>query len=157
MRVLLRADAGQALAELIVITPLLLLLLVGVVEYGRYTYMSVLVGNAARAGVQYGAQSHENAANSAGIVAAATADAQGIPNFSATTPTPSYFCTCADGTAVTCSTNGVDPCPLNHEVMYVTASASASLQFVSPGSLLRYVGMPATLQISSTATMRVSQ
>lgn len=39
------------------LTPLLLTLLIGIIELGRYAYLSILVGNAARAGAAYGAQS----------------------------------------------------------------------------------------------------
>ena len=49
------------------ITPLLLLLLIGVIEFGRFAYLGILVGNAARAGAAYGAQSLAQSADTAGI------------------------------------------------------------------------------------------
>jgi len=56
-------QSGQSLMEFAIILPLLLLLLVGVIEIGRYAYASILVGNAARAGAAFGAQDHFTAGN----------------------------------------------------------------------------------------------
>src|SRR4051812_20722057 len=53
---------GQTIVELALVLPLLLLVLVGVTEIGRYAYFDILVSNAARAGAQYGAQSVVHAA-----------------------------------------------------------------------------------------------
>ena len=52
----LRCESGQSLIELALLTPLLLALILGVVEMGRYTYLSILLGNAAEAGAAYGAE-----------------------------------------------------------------------------------------------------
>src|SRR5262245_21571803 len=54
---MLRArQSGQALVELALALPILLLLALGVVEIGRYAYISSLIGNAAHAGAVYGSQ-----------------------------------------------------------------------------------------------------
>jgi len=152
IHVFARVAAGQALAEMILVVPLFLLLFVGVVEFGRYMYMSVLVGNAARAGVQYGAQNLITAADSTGMANAATVEAESLPNFNA--GTPAYFCTCPDGTSVSC----IGTCSaLSNPIMYVSVTTSAALQVVTPQSLLTYVGVPSNLRISNTAIMRVLQ
>ena len=44
---------GVALVEFALVVPLLALLLVGIIEIGRFAYFSIAVANAARAGVQY--------------------------------------------------------------------------------------------------------
>ena len=75
-RGILRRQSGQALLEVAVLTPLLLLMLLGVVEMGRYAYISILVGNAARAGAAYGAQSLPQSVDTAGIQTAADNDFQ---------------------------------------------------------------------------------
>ena len=49
-RMNLHRQSGQALVEMAFVVPLLLLLALGVIEVGRYAYISILVGNAARAG-----------------------------------------------------------------------------------------------------------
>src|ERR1700730_16367545 len=71
-------ERGQSLVELPVVVPLLLLLLVGIIEIGRFAFYSILVSNAARAGAQYGAQSLATAGDTTGISTAGTNDATGI-------------------------------------------------------------------------------
>ena len=58
---------GQASVELALSLPLLLMMFLVVVETGRAFYIAISVGNAARAGVQYGAQSLSTAADNAGM------------------------------------------------------------------------------------------
>ncbi len=59
---------GAALSELVILAPLILLLLIGVVEAGAAGNFAIKIGNAARAGVQYGAQNHVTAADTNGMV-----------------------------------------------------------------------------------------
>ena len=51
-----RHNHGGAAVELVIVFPILLLLIIGVVDYGRTYYTSVVVANAARAAAEYGAQ-----------------------------------------------------------------------------------------------------
>jgi Flp pilus assembly protein TadG len=48
-----RDTRGQSLLELVIVTPLLLLLLAGIVDLGRAFYTYIAVANAARDGVRY--------------------------------------------------------------------------------------------------------
>ena len=73
------AENGQTLLEVALLTPLLLLLLVGIFEVGRFAYYSIEVSNAARAAVQYGAQSLADAKDSVGLTQAAKSDCQIFP------------------------------------------------------------------------------
>src|ERR1700730_5920845 len=73
-----KGERGQSLVELAFVLPVLLLLLVGIIEIGRFAYYSILVSNAARAGAQYGAQSLAAAADTTGTSNAGTNDATGI-------------------------------------------------------------------------------
>lgn len=66
-----RSESGQSLVELALLTPLLLLLALGVIEMGRYAYIGIVVGNAARAGASYGVV---RPGDSAGITTAACND-----------------------------------------------------------------------------------
>lgn len=50
------AEVGQALLEFALLLPVLCLLSIGVVEIGRAAYMSIVVTDAATAGVEYGSQ-----------------------------------------------------------------------------------------------------
>ncbi len=46
-------ESGQTLLEIALLLPMLVLLALGVVEFGRYGYIGILVANAARAGTAY--------------------------------------------------------------------------------------------------------
>jgi Flp pilus assembly protein TadG len=145
------SQAGLAIVEFALAVPLLLLILVGLVETGRFAYYSILVGNAARAGVQYGAQNIANAQDDTGMQAAATNDAQNIADITARA---GRTCACTNGTATNTQSCSTGLCPLAgyHRVVYVWVTASGTFS-----SLFRYPGIPQSLRISRTATMRVSE
>lgn len=143
-------QGGQSLVELALVVPLLLLLLVGVIEIGRFAYYSILVSNAARAGAQYGAQSLATAADTLGIQQAAQSDGQGI-----TTPTltinPVQRCGCSATTLGSCGAPIVCVKP-EHPLVYVQVTTIGSFN-----SLFKYPGLPATLNVTSVEEMRVAQ
>jgi len=158
----LRSQRGQSLIEVALLTPLLLSLMVGSIEMGRYAYLSILVGNAARAGAAYGSQSLAQSVDATGIQTAATNDFQNNGPSSAVLTVSggnggSYVsCGCDSGgtiTAATCSSN-VNPnagiCATGHWVVMVSVQASAKFN-----SLFKYPGIPASLTVTQTATMRV--
>lgn len=66
-----RADSGQNLIEFALMSLALVSLLLGVIDIGRFAYIGILVGNAARAGAAYGAA---NPGDDAGIENAACND-----------------------------------------------------------------------------------
>ena len=146
MRSLAHADDGAALTELVIVAPLLLILLIGLIEVGRFAQYSILVANAARAGVQYGAQDLGTAGDVTGIQTAAQNDA----NVTGLTVTPIKFCQCADGTASACLQTD---CPTpNHRLVFVQVDVSGTIP-----SLLNYPGVPASQTVTSRAVMRVAQ
>jgi Flp pilus assembly protein TadG len=135
-------------------------LLLGVIELGRYAYFSILVGNAARAGVAYGAQNLVLSGDLAGIQTAADNDFQNNgQNISKLSVKPSTSCGCDSNGTVTpapfCST-AADPtagtCISGHWVVMVSVTASGT---VNP--LFNYPGIPKSLTVSNTATLRVAQ
>ena len=164
---ILRPQTGQALLEVAMVTPLLLALLVGTIELGRYAYFGILVGNAARAGAAYGAQSLPQSSDTPGICDAASNDFQGssvacsgtqsVGSNGTITITSSTSCGCDSGGTVTAAgcTTGVNPsagtCTTGHWVVMVSVTASGTF---SP--LFNYPGISQTLAISRTATMRVA-
>jgi Flp pilus assembly protein TadG len=87
---------GQSVVEVALMTPLLLLLLVGTIEIGRYAYYGIEVSSAARAGVQYGAQSLADSKDLAGITQAAQKDA---PEVSGMDVTATNQCACSNSPA----------------------------------------------------------
>ena len=95
-----RSDHGGALIEMALMTPLLLLLVLGVGDFGRIMFHGITLTNAARAGAAFGSQGLGNLADTAGIRLAAEQEAQ---NIGPITVTSQRICECTSGTAVSCT------------------------------------------------------
>jgi Flp pilus assembly protein TadG len=153
----LRSESGQSLVELALIAPMLLVLVLGIAEMGRYAYISILVGNAARAGAAYGAQSLAQSVDTTGIRAAADNDFQNngqlVSSLTVNPPVTSCGCDSA-GTVTTASCNGntAGTCVAGHWVVLVSVTAHGTFN-----SMLNYPGIPSSLTLTSTATLRVVQ
>jgi Flp pilus assembly protein TadG len=141
-------QSGQALLEVALVTPLLLLLAVGIIEIGRYAYYSILVADAARAGAQYGAQNLATAADSAGIRAAAENDGQ---NLAALNVTVQHECGCT-GSSIGGGCPATSCASPNHALVYVKVTVSGKFN-----SLFKYPGIPSSITCDSTELMRVAQ
>lgn len=139
------AQSGAAAVEFALMMPFLAVLLLGVIEIGRFEYFSILVSNAAHAGVQYGAQSTSTSGDTSGMASAALSDEQGGLPTPIPSPSASSFTKCSDGTDPPCGT-GTD------EITYVQVTATGTFH-----SLFNYYLLPQTLTITSTATMPVAQ
>jgi Flp pilus assembly protein TadG len=149
---LLSSEEGQSIFELAVMAPLLLLLMAGAVVLGGFIYDGIEVGNAARAGVQYGAQNLLTAGDSAGIASAAKTDASQVANL---TVSPSTYCACDSSktTAVACPTTNVSPCAsTDHLDYFVQVIASSTFT-----PLIRFPKLPSSITISRTAIQQYTQ
>jgi len=142
---LLRRDRAASLAEMALIIPILCLVLFGLIDFGRAYYLGIEVTNAAYAGAAYGAV---NSTDIQGMESAATADAANVPNMTATA---TYGCECSDGTNQVSLCSTTPSCP-NNVINYVTVTTSASYKPIFP-----WPGLPSTLPLAGTATMRASQ
>jgi Flp pilus assembly protein TadG len=135
-------DRGTSLLEMALLLPVLLLLILGIIEVGRYAELSIMVANAARSAVQYGAQSLADAADTTGIKNAATYDA---PMVQVVLP-PSVICYCSGSL---CSGPCLAP---NTEIVYLQVTTIATFT-----PLFAYPGLPSFTTVNSTAQMRVAQ
>lgn len=142
------------------VTPLLLAMLLGAIEMGRYAYISILVGNAARAGAAFATEHLANAGNLPGIQQAAKNDYQNNgqdPTLLTVTSTANCGCddgsypiatqSCfpgAGGAPPTCSTG-------SHWVVAVSVTATGTYH-----SLFSYPWIPSTIAVSKTSTMRAA-
>ncbi len=150
-------EAGQSLLELGLITPLLLLILIGVIEFGRFAYVGILVGNAARAGAAYGAQSLAQSADTVPCIqTAADNDFQNNgQNVSTLTVNSSPACGCDSSgtlTAAACTGTGAGLCATGHWVVTLSVQAEGTY-----ASLFKFPGIPTSVTLNRTCTMRVSQ
>jgi hypothetical protein len=103
--------------------PFLVVLLFVVAEFARVFYMAMGVASAARAGVQYGAQSYVKAIDNAGMTNAATNDGQNVSGLSVV---PTHFCMC-DGAQ--CSPASASPCILSLWIKGATFQQIAAAGF----------------------------
>ena len=160
---ILRPESGQSLAEVALVASLLLLLLLGVTDLGRYAYISILVGNAARAGAAFGAQGLAQSADTTDIQTAAYNDFQhNGQSVSSLTVSSSDSCGCDNGGTVTTAactgcaagaTTGCGSCASGgHWVVMVSVTASGTYS-----GLFQYPGVPSSIAISRMCTMRVAQ
>lgn len=162
------SQSGQALVELALVLPLLLVLALGVIEIGRFAYISILVGNAARAGSAYGSRGLVQSADTTRIANAAKYDFAGATSgttntngLDQSTLSVSSVNTCgcdSNGTVSpddtsSCNPSGVPPtCTVGHWVVTIHVTTSGSFN-----ALFNYPGIPASLAVSRTSSMRVAQ
>jgi len=142
----LRGANGSAAIEFAIISPVFVILLIGVVEIGLAGRDAMRVQDAAEAGALY-AQVH--GWNSAGIVSAVT-NATGATGLTAT-PAPVTFCGCpgVGGIGVTdCSVLCADG---STPGQYITVSASMPRLSIMPET---FAALPATLTAHSTVRIQ---
>jgi Flp pilus assembly protein TadG len=150
----LKGESGTSILELGLLTPILLFLLLGVIEIGRYAELSIQVTNAARAGAQYGAQNLATAADNNGIENAALNDAN-IRGLTVSPPSDGYL-----GGYVLCGCSNTGPngtCPAtcsgnNYGIVYVQVNTSGTFK-----SLFSYPGIPSSITLTGTDQIRVAQ
>jgi len=153
---LARTECGASLVEFALVLPLLLLMALATIDFGRLAYMHIEVHNAARAGVAYGAQSHITAANTAGMQTAAQNDTD-LSTSSPTsfTATASSFCVCSNNNSqtssphVTCVSSSCTGALL---VEYVEVDTQANYQ-----PWISWPGAPGSTTVTATVQMQVAQ
>jgi Flp pilus assembly protein TadG len=138
---------GQAILELALMLPVLLLLAVGIIEFGRLAYFAIEVSNAARAGAQYGTQSLALASDSADITDAAQNDAPDIGTNLNVTPVASCGCTATAAIGGTCPGSGC-----SYPLVYLTVTTQYDLS-----TIFHYPGIPRTFSLTGTSVMPVKQ
>jgi Flp pilus assembly protein TadG len=174
------SESGQTFLEMALLLPIFLALLIGVIDLGRYTYFGILVGNAARAGAEYGIQGHAQSKDAAGIIRAAKNDFQSNgqdPANLTVAPLAAFGaqanfdgCTCDNGGAFipaqpatnycTAPPNGTNnnagSCTTGHWVVLVGVEATGTFNslFIPAGST-RF-GITGSITVDRTSILRVS-
>lgn len=134
-------ESGSALIEIALVAPVIMLILLGVIEVGRFSNYNVLVASAAKSGVEYGSRTVVNSVDVLGIKSAAVTDSS-LANLNVTT---SSFCQCADGSTSSCLPTD---CGSTHFNQHLTVTASY------PFKPVFNVGVGTTI-ISKSVTMTV--
>jgi Flp pilus assembly protein TadG len=139
-----RDGRGSALIEFCVLLSAMVLVFVGMVNYGWEIQQAMQVQEAATAGASYGAVPG-NESDLTGMKSAATKSAPGVSGMTVTA-TNLWTCT-AGGASVTSTTTcsgGVTP----YKYVVVTTSATVS-------TLLNYPGLAASLALKGSASYEV--
>lgn len=141
-----KKDSGTALVELAIAFPLFTTFLLGSAEIARVAYASIEVTNAAKAAVQYGAQTSATATDSTGIKLAAASEAYNLSGLSTTVSTS---CICSDGTASTCLNTDCSSSQIEQLLSVKTQ--------VTIDPLIHAPGLPTSYTIQGGATQNVLQ
>jgi Flp pilus assembly protein TadG len=152
LRVFNKADHGAALVELGLLLPVMMLLVVGAVDFGRLYFEYIEVVNAAHAGAEYGSI---NSTDTSGMSTAATQSAPDVSGL--TVPTKAYGCECSDGTSYsascttvpTCTASAGPPARSTNVVYRVEVTTQATWTPLMP-----WPGVPSSLTLTNTAYMR---
>ena len=107
------------------------------------------IDQAARASAAYGAQSVATSGDDAGMAQAArsAANLDLTPAVTAANAHATHWCACADGTQVSCTTG---TCTEGVPRIFVSVEVDRTFQTLFP-----YPGIPTTVRLNRTATMRV--
>jgi Flp pilus assembly protein TadG len=134
IRRLLKNSPGQSLVEFAVVLPVLLLLVMGVIDFGRVYFAYVSVTNGARNGAEYASQSPDAAEDTASIREAVLADTSDLLNTSETNP----------GVSVTTGTDA-------HDGLYAEVTVSYSYDTIFP-----WPGLPDSIDLARAVRARVT-
>ena len=140
-----RARKGQAIVELALLIFLLMIILMGLIDFARVFHAAVTVADAARAGAQYGARNNTFSGDFAGMSTAAEEDAVNLAD--GIVATTERYCKCQDGTDADCLT---DTCPEGAPQIYVQVRAGYTFETLTQFPLLpKSVGMdyPITIRV----------
>jgi Flp pilus assembly protein TadG len=154
LRVRRGGDRGAALVELAVALPLIVLLLIGTIDFARVFYYAIELTNAARAATQYAASLSIRPDDAAGIRAAAQSAAPNIsPVIVTLDPVTPSRCWCATDDGMTFS--GPVVCPVScispqHLMQTIKVDVSITFRLISP-----FPGIPNNLTLHRSATTRV--
>ena len=144
-------DEGQAVLELAIVMPLLVLLFLGAVEFGRLWYVDIEVTNAAQAGAAYGAQNHALASDVSGITRVAINDGGNLHTFDS-----NWTTTGSDVTVQNLCGNVYSdppaPCTGGPQIEYVKVNTQVTMP-----SLFGFYWFASTYTLHGQAIMRVEE
>lgn len=148
-------EHGAATLEFAVFFPLLVLLALGTVDFGRIFYDAIATANATHVGSFYGSQGNVQAVDTDGMNASATASAVDITGV---TPSATHYCDCPDSPAsgpddadnvVTCAGT---TCPDDFGIPRVFVRSRVVHTF---NTLAPYPGVPNDPTLTQNGFMRV--
>ncbi len=143
-----RRENGQAILELVLVLPILLMLTLGVIEFGRAAYYDIAVADAARAGAQYASQSMADASDWPSIRQAAWTNSQIDMGTMLGVTVQQLSCACpGGGVSGTCPASGCA-----YPIVYVTVTTNYTLN-----PLFSYPGISSNFILNGSSTLPVQR
>jgi Flp pilus assembly protein TadG len=140
-----RETRGNAALEMALVAPMLVLMMIGVADFGMAVFLKMQVQQAAQAGAEYAIVHGFDAA------AITTAATSAVPVSGITaTPAPAQSCGCPSGTTMTAATCGTNCANGLGAGTYVTVSTQGTY-----ATMLAYPGMPASFAFTAASIVRV--
>ncbi len=139
-----REQNGSAQIEFALMFPVMLVMLLGAINFGVILMQDIRVVDSARAGAEYG-MLRAHTTDLTGIQNVAKASAAGIPNYAVTAVN---YCSCFNGTAISCGSYtacGVYGLPN----VYVKVTSTATLPLLSSH-------LPVSINVQSVALVRTA-
>ena len=145
----LKSESGVSSIELAVILPLLVLMLLGTIDFGRVFYGSITVANAARAGVSYGSLDLDRSQQDVIIKGKVLDEAQAL-GLDSDDVVVEWYCECANGSTVDpCNPSDDSTCSEGEPRVFVKVRAEWTFN-----TLFDYPGIPDAVTIRREAIMR---
>lgn len=141
----LRENRGNALIEVALILPIMVLMLIAVVNFGVILHQDLLVVDSARSAAG-AATTLVWTDNMSYVKSVGTASASGIPGYAIAT---TRYCLCAPGSAQTACTSSISCGTYGIPNQYIKVTATAELPL-----LFSIVGFPKTYSVKSIAIAR---
>ncbi len=132
-----KSEQGTAIVECTLLAPIIVMLILGVIDFGRVFYEAISLANAVRAGVHYGARSP--AISLTAVEQATYGDLQNIANVTVTAA-----CEQPVGASLDCSSAAPN------QSLYLRVTAQKTFETLFP-----YPGIPSSVNLSKEALMRV--
>ena len=142
-------EHGSSLIEMAIAAPLLLLLLLGVMDFGRAFYLMNEIAGAAEAGASFGSQDPKNTSGMQTVAKDNAPDVASATDISAFNAFASWGCECSDGTHVSSGCTSTPTSCAYNVVDYVTVTVSATYKCV-----FAWPGLPSSIPLSQTVSMR---
>jgi Flp pilus assembly protein TadG len=147
-----RHDGGNMMIEFALALPVLSLMLIGMLDLGRFAIDKSSMLQAANAGAQYGVVASSAGSLSATDLTNVNSTAQASTSLTGVTASNSVFCECTSGVSVTCTSTCSGGSAPKHYLTVTTTRAFTSVVGATGISFGTFGSWTAPTQVSASVT-----